>query len=748
MIKCKLMIDRIVFPKNGKVNSGDFAILRAKVIQEIEADEELIKNEKFNTVSIKGIVPSLTEGDEYIFVLNNPETNNFGTTYNIKNVSLDFNLDNQEEVEKYLEIICGRSIAKELIKLDNPIELLKTRNSVELLKVKGIGESKLQKIFEKLVQLDDKSKAYIKLEPLGLSKKLINKICEVCGGVEGAIDVCFNAPYSLIRLVKGIGFLKADEIALNVGFSNQTIRLTYGVLHVLETNAEGGRSYLYLNQLMIELKKLIPFTNTELISVIQSLRINGEIIYSDDGNILALSKYLALELAIGMRIKELLLAESKVKVPDVWRNIISELEVNQGWCYNKEQLKGIETALKENVVVIRGLAGTGKTTIAKAVIEVLKGYEIDMCCLSAKASQRLSEVTGQDGKTIHRLLGLGVEKNDSISTERCIYSDIIIVDEASMIDGSLFLKLITAIQLGSKIIILGDTGQLTAIGNCNVFSDLIDSKVVPVVDLVEIHRQAKKSAIITESRKIREQIPICESNFNGKMILGELQDLELVIRNNSETLFYNTIESFSRGLQVCNDVMEVQIITPVKNRGILSSFSINNYVQMMYNRFNIFEGAKSFTGKDGVRIYKGDKVINLKNNYNTKDIDDRDCPIWNGSMGTVEDIQDEYCVINFSYLGKVKVNTNYLSNINLGYAISCHSSQGSQWKRVIFSLDLNAYKLLNVEMLYTGITRAGEHCTCICLDKAMKIATKTVEQKTKQTALAIYLHEDAKKIHL
>lgn len=731
MIKCKMKVERIMFPKNKEIESGDFAIFVTSVIELLEG-EAPVTNKTFGTVSLKGNVPSLKEGDIFNFTLDNPETNQYGTTYNVMGVSMDLDVSNKSELKSFLKVICGNSIADELMKLENPYQLIEEKNSEELLKVKGIGEVKLKRIYSQFDCFGDKSLAYAKLQPLGLSKGLINKMCNSLGGSAGAIDMCFNNPYGLIDKMKGIGFIKADDIAQKCGYSNVNLRVKYGILYILELNAESGKSYLTANQLLNELKRIVPVDFFVVDGAIRKLVEEGRVSLSEDGNMVALMEYLILENEIAKRIMQLLNAKTHIEVPRNWRETVKKIEDKQGWCYTDEQMEGIETVLYKNVVLVRGLAGTGKSTVTNAMSEVLDDYEISLCCLSAKASQRLREVTGRNAQTIHRLLGLGLNIEDE-ATE--LYSDIIILDEASMVNGTLFLKLIKAIREGSKLIILGDTGQLTAIGNCSVFNDLINSGVIPVVELTKIHRQAQKSAIITESRKVREQKPICESNFRGKMILGELQDLELFVEDNSENLLNIIKQKFKEDLEVTGDVMEVQIITPTKTKGKLSVANINYKIQQMYN----FMCGDCFEGRDGVEIYVGDKVINLKNNYSSKDIEKKNCPVWNGSIGEVISIEDNHCVIDFVGIGKVIINREDYENINLGYAISCHSSQGSQWKRVIFAMDMGAYMLLNVEILYTGITRASENCALIVEIRAMQTAIRKVEQKTKQTLLPMFL---------
>ena len=732
MIKCRMEITRFMYPKDHEIESGDFAIFTARVIKHL-TEEKPIEHSVFKTVSIKGNIPVLKIGEEYDIILDNPEINKYGTTYELIGVTKEIDVSNKKEVEDFLSTICGPRITKELMKLENPYELLMNKDDETLLKISGIGKTRLEQIYNNLDQFGDKSYAYTKLEPLGISKKLINTMCNKLGGAFGAVEVCFKEPYKLIDKVDGIGFIKADEIASKCGVNNPNLRMKYAILHILEKEGECGRSYLSYNQLINELKLLVIIDVIMLNQVIENLIQEDRITLSNDGNCIALVKYLKLESDIAIRIKEIKEAKGIIEIPDNWRETVKKIEERQGWKHTDEQMYGIEEALKNNIVVIRGLAGTGKSTIVNAISEILKDYTIEMCCLGAKAAQRLREVSGHNAKTIHRLIGLGI--GNCKKTDYEVYADIIILDEASMVNGTIFLLLLKAISLGSKVIILGDNGQLNSIGNCSVFNDLINTKKISVVELTKIHRQAEKSAIITGSINIRKQKPIVDKKFIGEVTLGELQDLDLIVFPENEPLLKKILEKFKVFLEKTKDIMEVQIISPTKKKGILSCKNINEEIQKIYNKC---EG-KHIIGRDSVKMFIGDKVINLKNNYNSKDENDEPRPIYNGSIGILVKIEEKYCVVDFVGIGKVVINKNEFLNLNLAYAISCHSSQGSQWEYVIGAVEMSAYMLLNVEMLYTLITRASKHCSLAIERQALNICLSTVEQNTKQTLLPMFL---------
>lgn len=725
-----------MFPKNRQIETGEFAIFTAKVIEHKEGD--LPKTHHiYNTISLKGNVPHLREGDVFDIVYGDAETNKFGTSYTVKLVTKQINPNNKEELFEYFTIIGGKKIAKELIEYDEAYNWLMTRNNEELLKVKGIKEKKLLKIYDNIGVYADISYALVKLKPLGLTETQIKNICLSVGGSESAVDICMNNPYQLIDKVRGIGFTLADEIAIKCGLDfNSPLRLKNAMLHILKEAGENGKSYLTHTQLCNELKKLFCADLMEINTIVGQLIEEKLVSVSEDGGCIALVKYIDLEMEIAGELKRLLEAESCIEIPNNWKETVAQLEKAQGWEYTEEQKDGIEKTLRNNIVAITGKAGSGKSTITNAMNKILEDYSIVMCCLSAKASQRLREVTGQEACTIHKLLGIGT--SEELLDEEKLYADIVIVDEASMVSGTLFLKLLKAIPDGAKLIILGDDGQLTAIGDCAVFADLLKSDIIPKVILTKIHRQAEKSAIITKSIDIRNQKPIYEKGFYGKKILGELQDLELYVERDSSNLINIIKEAFLEKLKKTKNILEVQVITSMKNRGQLSVANINKELQALYNS----KLGASFKGYEFVNIYKGDKVINMKNNYSTTAPDGRTPrPVYNGSIGIVKEILEKSVIVDFVGIGEVEIKCENYSKINLAYAITVHSSQGSQWKNVICAFDMSSYILLNVEIAYTGISRAEEECTFIVEDNAMQQILRTVEQKTKQTLLSSFLQK-------
>lgn len=733
-MKSKIRVNRIMYPKGVKKTiAGEFSIFTAEVIEHLEGEEPIV-NERYGTITLKGVTPILKVGDEVTVTYGNEETNDFGTSYELTMVNRDLDMTDPKQIEAYLKLICGDAIANELLKLENPLDIIKRQDSETLLKVKGIGQKKLELIYRNMADNLDFSLAFAELCPLGLTQNLVSKICKAYGGQETAIEVCKNNPYELVKKVKGISFIGADEIAKKCGLDMNSIERAESIVtHILLNNGSNGKTFLTSNQFIKQLNELADIDFEIIRKAVTKLAQEGSIKVIE--NELCLTKYFNLEKELSEEFARLAVAPSRIEVPEDWKSTVEELEEKQGWKHTEEQMQGIESVLFNNVVVITGKAGSGKSTITNAMCEILKDYSIAMTCLSAKASQRMTEVTKRPASTIHRLLGMGLSSEQRVKT---LFEDIIIVDESSMVNGELFLMVLKAIRSGCKVVILGDDGQLQAIGDCAVFSDLLTTNKIPVIKLSKIHRQAQKSAIITKSIDIRNQIEIYPRYFEGHMVLGELKDLELYIQQEKEGLDNVAVREFFKRLEIHKNILEVQIITAVKARGNLSTKCLNEKIQKKYNENASKEDAINYTTKDGITIYIGDKVINTKNNYKTRDVDLEEYPIFNGNIGIVEDIIDDTVYVKFGER-VVIISGKDRDALNLAYAITVHSSQGSQWESVISTFDTSMWVLLNVEMLYTALTRASKHQTLIAEDRAIRHAIKTVEQKTKQTYLSRFL---------
>ena len=388
----------------------------------------------------------------------------------------------------------------------------------------------------------------------------------------------------------------------------------------------------------------------------------------------------------------------------------------------------------------------GKSSVVAGILEVLKNYSFAQAALSGRAASRLSEITETEGYTIHRLLGFpkGEKNGFTYHEDNPLSQDIIIIDEISMIDGFLFYNLLRAIKSGAKVFLLGDPAQLESIGCASVAFDMICSNEIPTITLTQIHRQAAKSAIITESIKVRNGTQLVEKDWVGTETRGELQDLTFNCYSDASNTYYEIMKTFAIDMATENfHILNTQIIAPIKSRGNACTYEINNAIQELYNPED--------TKKKNTTIYsqgkpyilrEGDKVINVVNNYKTEP------PIYNGNIGIIQKFDvnedgDEIMIVDFVGIGEVVLLKEFWSNIELAYAITTHKSQGSEFPHVIFGFDFSSYSLLSREMVYTGITRAKKKCTLIAQTGALRMAVSKAGVNIKQTHLQQCLYNVA-----
>ena len=638
--------------------------------------------------------------------------------------------------------------------LEDPFDVLKKADSKELVKVKGCGMNTAARWIIKFKMNISMAKIFTELEQFNLSNTMIEKLMETYGDPDLVIEKVKNNPYILVSEINGIGWTKADAIAMSGGLDRYgKERLGGFILHYLKEKGENGCSWItpdeLLGAILDTLGEDVP--DEKITEAIRN--IEDKLWWSEEKDKIGLQRYYNLELNIAKELIRLRDGENKFDYTD-WEEKVKRIESLQGWEYTTEQKNGIKTVLDNNVVIIHGYSGTGKTSLVSAMLEILKKNSFVQTALAGRAASRLSEVTGKEGYTIHRLLGypLGDKEHGGFTFHRFnqLDHDIYIVDEISMIGLSLFYSLIQAIPTGSKLIMLGDIGQLESIGSGNIAHDLINSSEISTVELTQIHRQAAKSAIISESIKIRHGEQIIPKDWTGEETRGELQDLTLDIFSDVSNTFYRIMRKWSVELNKSDfNVMNVQVIVPVKSRGDACTYKLNNAIQEMTNPANKKKKEVEIGSNNFAYILReGDKVINTVNNY-------RVTPnIYNGNLGIItyigednDDFSDTYgeeiIEVDFVGIGKVKLGKKDWKGLELGYAITCHKFQGSEADTIIYGIDFSSYSLLTREQIYTGITRAKKHTYLIAQCGALRYATSQEGVSQKKTHLQNCLNEVA-----
>ena len=765
-------MDRIIYSKNSKkVQSGDFAIFSMRITKWIDN-----KIDEIETIKLKGTTCTLEYGTTYKVFCKLAETHEiYGDTYGLIYISKCIDISNKDKQKEFLRNVLNENLVEKLFdEYDDVIKLLENRDVKSLMKIKGIGNQVALRMIDEYEESKDYSSIYMELGQLGFTHTFIKKLVDFYKSPDTVIDIVKNNPYDLLR-VEGIGFKKADEVACKVGITQYDIRRIKGfLLYYLNDQGEAGRSYLNYQDLMKALYDTLGFVPEEIINATAKQMIdNKDVVVLDNGSKIALKKFYDLEKNIMNELFRLQIGLVKVvendsnKVNSIhddyiprsfnignWETITENVEEKQGFMFTDEQRAAIKLSLDNHVMALTGGAGVGKTSTANGICSLYSGYSILACALSGKASVRITEATGLPASTIHRALGYQ-NGEFMFNKENKLAVDIVLIDEATMINGTLFLSLLEAIPTGAKVIIMGDVQQLTPIGNCQVFADILDSNVLPVVKLSKPHRQALRSGIIPTSIKIANQQQIFDGNYTGNAIIGELEDMELDIsgKGNDESISDKIIKHFQVELEKFHDIMEVQICVPMKLRGELSCYNLNSKIQSIYNpklsncnEIEIFLEKKNDEAKKYI-IRVGDKVINTKNNYKCINLEGNTTPVFNGNMGIVKEIEKNgMCTIDFIGIGEVIFTKSDCKNLELGYACTVHKLQGSGFCSTIVGLDNSSYIMNNSELLYTAITRAKKYCVLIANNYAVVKSIQTKEVKTKQTFLKDMLLENAKRL--
>lgn len=636
----------------------------------------------------------------------------------------------EAQQELFLQSLVTPTQAKTIIeKYPNIInDVIGNNDNVDITCLKGIGKSTWDNIKEKILDNYVISDILSLLQPLGVTYNLIRKLISNESNPSLLKQNLLDNPYIMTE-IKGLGFKKVDDLAMKL---NPDMRISKQRVYAFikyyfeEQGNKYGHTWIFETDLNNVVRDNINECYSIFEEVIQTEKRNGLFLIHKDGKI-GLSKYYNTEINTYKILKTLNSYKKEWNI-DV-EKAIKESEEQQGFEFTNEQKDVIKKATEENVIVISGFSGTGKTTITRAILNTYKNYSIGCAALSAKASQRITEATGFPASTIHRMLGWD-GKGFIHNYNNPLPYDVILIDECSMISANIFYSLVSAVKQGCKVIMCGDNGQLPPIGYGNIYNDLLEkSNDFCVNKLTKILRQAEKSGIITDSVKIRQGVnPLDKPEI--KVVNGELQDMTYMFRENREGIRDLAIKTYLKSIEQTG-LDETVIIVPRKSNCDNSTFEINRIIQdELIN--------KKVQGINyGILTYRiGAKVIQRANNY--------DKNVFNGEVGYIKNIWKEKNTQMFSVEFKLGNNTKMvtfsqgdLENIDLAYALTCHLSQGSGYKNVITIIDNTHYSLLDSCLLYTAITRAKKKSLLIAEPSAFNRCLKENKTKTRQTWLSI-----------
>lgn len=684
-------------------------------------------------ITVVGSMPLLEENKIYIANVVQKNHPKYGKQYEIKSCYKK-PFTTREEQLVFVRTVLTEFQANALSEAypdGNLVEMIEN-DEIDLDKVKGIGEKKFLDIKKKIELNKQYQQAVVELSgQFGLNFNAVKSLSDKYGSPDLLLQKIYENPYILTE-VDGYGFKKVDEIALKMEVDRKSKhRINSCIIYVLKEQANNGDVWIKKSTLISEVTKLTGLRIADVQEVINKTLEEEEIpkYYVDKEDRAYLSKYHHEEVLISGHIKRLLETDSHYKIDDL-EETIKEVEKEQGFEFTDEQKTAIKLSVKHGVVVISGKAGSGKTSVIKGIIKVLnkvKGLEYTTCALSGKASQRIQEATGMKSATIHRTLGFNPNTGWMYDNANKLGEDVIVLDEASMVNSTIFLKLIQAVKDGAKLIITGDDQQLSPIGVGNVFYDLLRSDIVPKVELTKVHRQAQKSGILSNANMVREGVDFTKGLPNKFQKLGELKDLYFYPRGDQDGVYDKVMEISNK---YNGDILDFQVIVPMKNRGKVSVVNLNKDLQKIFNKDpeDIDDERKISKGK--YIFVEGDKVIMMKNNY------DKD--VFNGTIGLIEYIDSKgkgEIVINFEGIGRTRFNKDEMKDIELAYCLTVHKCQGSQWNYVVFACSRSDFILLDRQLIYTAMTRASKALMMPVEVKYLKQAIKTDNSSKRNTFL-------------
>ena len=614
---------------------------------------------------------------------------------------------------------------------DQALEVIDKRPQ-ELLRVHGVGKKRLEMIKRAWEEQKEISSLMVLLKDHDLGTAVATKIIRKYG--HKAMAVITKNPYRLAQVIHGIGFKTADKIAFRMGFEkSSTQRLEAGIVFRLSAAADQGHVFYPLDLLVKSASGFLEVTNEQVLSAIDSLAQRQEIVIENYNEkrtrqkAVFLRKYHSAETGVAQHMDRLLRSRasgSEIATDKALLWLKTKINIR----FAPRQIEAIKHALMDKVLIITGGPGTGKTTIVKAIIEIfkVKGALIELAAPTGRAAQRLAEATSMQARTIHRLLefsweGGGFQRNE----QRPLDADLVIVDEASMIDISLMAHLLRAIPSEARLILVGDMDQLPSVGPGNVLKDLVDSAKVPVVRLTEIFRQARQSMITVNAHRINSgkmPLPVPEGKGPGDFYFIERSDPELVLKTVLELVQRRIPKRFS-----LDPLRDVQVLCPM-HKGLAGTEELNRRLQQILNP----SGSRIL--KASRRIGPGDKVMQIRNDYEKE--------VFNGDIGFVKSVDTVTGELVVSFEGKeVLYKPADLEDLTLAYAISVHKSQGSEYPAVVFPILSQHHLLLQRNLVYTAVTRARRLLVMVGSREAVARAIANKRPSSRFTLLAKRLKE-------
>ncbi len=621
-------------------------------------------------------------------------------------------------IEKYLGSGLVKGIGPKFAQLIvsrfglDTIEIIET-DIKRLYEVPGIGQKRVEKIAESWEKQKDIKNVMLFLQGYGVSTAYAAKIYRQYG--KESIDTVKTNPYKLADDIWGIGFKTADTIASKMGYEkNDLRRLKSGVTYTLSHMAEEGNVYAEEEQLVKSAIELLDADEAPVRQAISEMLQSEDLIA--DAEAIYMPPFYYAEVGTANRLNRLLdCVEGSLFniIPD-----ISVISKQTGVEYDEVQAEAIREAVSSKVMVLTGGPGTGKTTTTQGIIAALKamGLRILLAAPTGRAAKRMSEATGMEAKTIHRLLEYNPKDGYKRNDDNPLEGDALIVDECSMIDLLLMNNLMKAIPAGMRLVLVGDIDQLPSVGAGNVLRDIIDSKRIPVIRLTRIFRQAQESRIVMSAHAINKGVfPDTSNGKNTDFFFIQQEDPEQAVDTIVKLVKERLPNAYKR------PTSDIQVLTPMQ-RGVVGAANLNMALQTVLN-----PGQVSLN-RSGYSFRQGDRVMQLRNNY--------DKEVFNGDLGYIERVDMEDRTLFVCFDGRtVEYDVSELDELTLAYATTIHKSQGSEYPIVVMPVLMTHYVMLQRNLIYTGITRAKKICVLVGTKKALSFAIRNLSVLKRNTKL-------------
>lgn len=613
-----------------------------------------------------------------------------------------------------------------------------------LKEVEGIGEKRIRQIHESWERQKEIKNVMLFLQDHGVSTSFAAKIYRQYGN--DSIAKVKENPFRLADDIWGIGFKTADSIAEKLGIGKEAfVRLRSGIMYTLSSLADEGHVYAYKGQLIKRATELLEAEESSIVMTLDQMLADKDVISEpvseEKGDAIYLPPFYYAEVGVAAKIKKLLqnpaqdrlwtsLMEARKRTGNRDLSIdVKKIEAKIGMEYDEIQADAIRQAAVSKIMILTGGPGTGKTTTTKGIISAYQsfGLKILLAAPTGRAAKRMTETTGLEAKTIHRLLECkppeGYQKNE----ENLLEGDVLIVDECSMIDLVLMNSLLKAIPAGMRVVLVGDIDQLPSVGAGNVLRDLIDSGVVPVIRLTRIFRQAQTSRIIMNAHRINEgQMPDLSNGKETDFFFTTKEDPEEAVRE-IVSLVQHKLSRYYR-----TPSSQIQVLTPMQ-KGVVGATNLNLALQEALNPQG--DGLR----RSGFIFRRDDKVMQIRNNY--------DKEVFNGDIGIIEsvDLQNRTLKVNFDQL-VVEYESSELDELVHAYATTIHKAQGSEYPIVVMPVLMNHYVMLQRNLIYTGITRAKKILVMVGTRKALACAVRNVTVHRRNTLLKERLQQSMDRI--